>query len=353
MRLQLSVALIACAAATTARAQPDVAESGAATARMLVYTDDDATSVVTTTADVEAAVSQRFSVGAHALVDAVSSASADVVSAATERWTENRVEAGTRIKAQIAGAIASFAYTRSQENDWRSNALVVAASRELFGRNTLVSASYGVTLNQVGRAADPTFRRDLDLHMFDMGVSQLVDPRTRVGGAYTLQYLTGYQASPYRYAPTTAGSRAPERHPNTRLRAALSGYVLRALTELVVARAAYRLYVDDWGIYAHTASLRLAADPAERFSIALEGRVYFQDQADFYQQIYSSMSRYMSNDRELSSFWDAGGTASVELHVGPAVVDAKVGVIYYEFANFTPLPRRTALIAGAGTRLTW
>ncbi len=356
MRLQLTIAVaIVVAMTATAHGQNTTAETGDGTAstRVLVYSDDDATSVVTTAATAEATVAAGFNVGAHALVDVISSASADVVSAATGRWTENRIEAGGRVAVNRSNTTINLGYTQSQENDWASNTLSLAGNRELFQRNTVVSASYTFTHNDVGRAEDPNFERSLDVHTLELGFSQLLDAKTRVGGALTLQLWSGFAASPYRYAPMSDGSRQPERHPDKRRRQAVSGYILRALTPSAAARLSYRFYMDDWGVLAHTASLGFAVQATEWLTATLRGRVYQQNRADFYRQSYAMAMRHMSNDRELATFWDAGLTSTLEAHVGIVDISATAGFIHYRFKNFTPLAKRTALLVGGGAKVDW
>ena len=359
MRLQLAallvpaVSLLASPLARQAAAQELEAGEGDATSRILIYSDDDATTVTTAAVDGQAGVQRGMVIGVHALVDAVSTASVDVVSAATERWDETRVELGARASALVTGTTVSIGYIRSQENDWLSNAVSVSGSKELFQRNTVVSASYSLVLNKVGRAEDPTFEKSLDGHSVALSISQLVDRKTRVGASYTGQYLSGFMSSPYRYVSAIDGSRGPERHPDSRVRHALSGFAVRSLAPFLSARGSYRLYLDDWGVRSHTGTVALASDFGGRWSAGVEGRVYLQNQANFYRRTYPTVLRHMTNDRELSSFWDVGGSGRLGVRVGPVDADAKVGMIHYRFRNFLALPRRTALIASGGIKVAW
>lgn len=351
MRLQLVVGLALMS--STAVAQEMEPGDGEATSRVLVYSDDDRTSVVTSLAQADVALPTGAAVGAHVLIDMVSSASVDVMSAATERWDETRVEVGAWARTQFRSTDLSIGYTQSQENDWRSHAISVGASRELFQRNTVVSASYGLVMNTVGRAFDPNFEQSLDGHTAEVAASQLVDAKTRVGGAYTIQYWSGYMASPYRFVTAMDGSRGPERHPDSRFRQALSGYALRSLADAVSARIGYRLYIDDWGLNSHTATARLRFAIGDRYNGGLEGRVYLQNQANFYRETYETSLEHMTNDRELSSFWDAGASADLGVRVGPVDASAKLGAIHYRFRQFPRLPRRTALLASGGLKVRW
>lgn len=354
MRLQLTVCA-ACLAALIGTTQAQDAEpgEGTATSRLLVYDDDDATTVVTSMLDAQATLPGTVSVGAYTVLDAVSSASVDVVSAATERWDETRVELGARAGVPWLGSNFSLAGARSQENDWLSHSVSLGSTREFFERNTLVSVGYGFTSNQIGRAADPSFERSLSSHSISLAVGQLLDGRTRGGLSYDFQRLFGYQSSPYRYVQASDGSVVAERHPTKRLRQAISGFLLRSVTDSMSLRMDYRLYRDDWGIWSHTAALRLAYELSRSFRAGLEGRFYNQNKADFYRGTYPASFRYMSSDRELASFWDLGGSAELAAEFGPVTLDAKFGAIYYRFRNFPALPERLALLVGAGAKVEW
>src|SRR5262249_36163959 len=142
---------------------------------------------------------QPVVVEAHALVDAVSSASVDVVSAATPHFSENRVELGTNVAAHALGFDETIGYTHSQENDWQSHAVELGLARDIANKNAKLSIGYGFTRNRVGRAGDPTFERRLDVQGAQLGIAQVIDRSTLATLAYTLSYASGYQGSPYRY----------------------------------------------------------------------------------------------------------------------------------------------------------
>ncbi len=321
--------------------------------RTLVYDDDDATTVISSYAGADVTLPGKIVVGAHVLLDSVSSASVDVVSAATTRWEEDRVEVGATFGTIVSGQEFSLGVVRSEENDWRSLSLQAGTAREFFQRNTRVSASFAFTNNDVGRARDPNFEESLTSTSMELGIGQLIDQKTRIGGAYSFQRLNGFQSSPYRFVSTLDGSTMAELHPGTRLRHAISGFAMRSLHESTSVRVGYRLYRDDWGIWSHTATLGLRFAFAKHFGATLDGRFYQQNRADFYRNNYQTTLRYMSFDRELSTFRDTGAHMGLTAKLGPALVDIKAGIIRYRFRNFDPLPKRRALLLGGGLKLLW
>jgi hypothetical protein len=327
--------------------------TGEVTSRYQLYSDDDKTTVSTGVIDATLQVPLEVQVGAHILLDAVSSASVDVVSAATDRWTETRAEAGVRAARELAGLDLGMSYVRSQEQDWASNSFQVGVGRDFLQRNLRVEANLGLVLNRIGRASDPVFEEKMKTYYGELGVSQLLDAKSRAGVSYGLQRLRGYQASPYRYVEATDGTRMPETHPDLRMRHSVSSYALRELTSWLAGRLNYRYYWDDWGVRSHTGELRLRVDFSDSLFLTWQARVYQQRDAEFYRKGYLEALVYMTNDRELSRFWNIGSSASLGARLGPVLVDAKLGLTHYSFKNFAALPTRRALTAGAGASMPW
>ncbi len=359
MRMQLAalafLALVASAGEALAQGAgtQEEAWSGEVVSRYLLYADDDATTVSTGVVDAKLQLPQEVQMGAHFLLDAVSSASVDVVSAATERWTETRGELGIRASRPVAGSEFGLGYVRSMEEDWTSDTLQLGIGRDFFQRNFRVESKVGVVQNQIGRASDPVFEEEMQALFADLGVSQLLDPKSRVGLSYGLQSADGYQSSVYRYVQARDGTRKPETHPENRLRQSISGYALRELHPLLTARLQYRFYFDDWGIRSHTAELRLRVDLSDSFFIGWHARGYQQSDADFYRKEYLQNQKYMSADRELSRFWNVGSGVNAGTFLGPVLVDAKIAVTHYSFKNFAALPTRLATMVGAGASVPW
>jgi len=347
--LQLGVmGLLVCAPAL-GWAQDESANT--ASGRVGVYVDDDATTVITSVVDVGAALGDRVDAGAHALVDRVSSASVDVVSAATGRWREDRLEAGVRAALRALGFSWDAGWVHSWENDWRSQGLSLALRRELAQRNTTVQLSYGLTDNHIGRAHDPTFEEQLTTHTGEVSLTQLWDPRTWVAVIYTFQRQQGYQSSPYRYVSALDGSTQAERHPERRARHAVTLRLVRAIGAHAGWDTSYRVYTDTWGLRSHTLSTALRWQLGDAWDLDLSLRGYLQGDARFYRETYAVSARYMSADRELSRFWDVGRGGRLAWSAGAWRVSASVEGVYYRFINFARLPGRAALVTNAGA--TW
>jgi Protein of unknown function (DUF3570) len=328
---------------------------GAAGVKGSLYADDNDTTVWTTVADVEVGLPARSRVGMHGLVDVISTASVDVVTQATARFDEVRVEAGGRAGMWVTEEVdLSLSMTHSQENDWESFAPSAGLSVDLFKRNTTLSAGYGFVHNRVGRSGDPGFEEQLQAHTAEVAVAQVIDRRSLLDVRYTFQASLGYQSSPYRYIRSfgTVFS-VLERHPSERIRHALTTSGLRHLADDVALEASYRFYGDDWGVLSHTASAGIRFEFGDMVDLRGRGRFYHQRSATFWREQYDTAMEFMSLDRELSTFWDAGGGVKLGLHGEHWKVDVKVDALYYRFLDFAFLDGRIAVVGDVGGGVQW
>jgi len=360
VRVQLTRASAIAAATALGLAAPAAAQvadtepgDGKVDATIGLYADDDDTTVVTSLVDGDVRLPVPITLSAHALVDAVSSASVDVVSAATTRWTERRVELGATAIARVADTDATIGYTTSGENDWRSHAIELGLSRDFARKNTTLAAGYGYVDNQVGRSKDPMFSRTLTVHSGQVSITQVLGRRTLGSLAYTVQRSSGYHASPYRYVLVEDGTSRPETAPDTRLRHAITLRVLRAIGAGTSIDAQYRFYADDWGITSHTVTAAISRELTDRLDLRLRARGYYQGHAAFYEESYAMPMMYMTSDRELSTFWDAGGGLRLGWHGDRLELSAKVDAVYYRFLDFARLAGRLAIVSGGGVTWRW
>ncbi|MEO8549131.1 MAG: DUF3570 domain-containing protein [Kofleriaceae bacterium] len=353
MRLQL-ILLLALGHAAHAQVRDEETGAGDVQATFGLYADDDRTQVVTTDVAGKVKLPAPIVIEALALVDAVTSASVDVISAATTRFSEQRVELGSRAQLGITqGTEATLGYTHSGENDWQSHAVELGLSRELAHKNARVTLSYGFTRNDVGRAHDPTFEKLLDVQGAQLGISQVLGKKTLATLAYTFSYASGYQGSPYRFITTAGGFAAPESPPETRARHALTARVLHTIGTANVIDAQYRIYLDDWGVLSHTGEVAYARELSTAWSLRVRGRGYHQRHAAFYRETYAMPMRYMTVDRELATFTDVMAGLKLGWTGETFAVEAKTDAILYEFADYARLKGRVAVVTGLGATWRW
>jgi uncharacterized protein DUF3570 len=356
LRLQLIIAVALVVASTAAYAQVTDEEPGTGDVKGSVayYGDSDKTTVFTSVAEASVRLPNPVIVNGHALVDAVSSASVDVISAATTRFKENRIELGANAQIGFSQSTeGTLGYTHSGENDWQSHALELGLARDLAKKNAKLSIGYGFTRNYVGRTHDPNFEKTLDVHGAQIGLSQILDEKTYASITYTLSAVSGYQGSPYRFVTTMDGIAAPESPPEERMRHAVTLRMMHMFGTKSVVDAQYRLYLDDWGVLSHTAEAAYTYQLAETWTLRLRVRGYRQNHASFYEETYEMPVRYMTVDRELSTFWDTTGGLKLAYLGENWNLDAKVDTIIYRFEDYARLKGRVALVSGLGVTWRW
>lgn len=358
-------------------ARKEIQVDGDAELRSSLYVDNDATLISTSSVDVTfrpGSVGLTFRGGY--LADVISSASVDVVSAASPRWEELRNQGSGGVSFERDLWTADLGYTFSDENDWTSHTGSASLGRDFFERNTNISAGYVFVHNQVFRADDDNFRDQAITHASNASITQVLTKTTnaRVSGFYS--YNAGFQSSPYRYVPVgivpgatpdPAGrcidviSCPLERHPRLRHRYAVSGTVVQYVGRRRPAaiHASYRFYGDTWDLFSHTVTLAYLRDLGRRFQVRVRSRTYFQDKAYFYRERYAVPLRYMSVDRELSTFVHQLTGVKLTLKTGLLArlddlrVDVKADVFYFHFFDFVRLPSRLGGIVEAGLRLVF
>lgn len=283
-----------------------------ADARTGIYQDTDATRIITTVAKLKVSPIEQLYVGGHYLADVVSSASVDVVSAATERWEETRHEGQGTAGYRDADRAASASYIYSVENDWRSHTGTIAISHDAFEHQLTIGLSGAFGYNEVGRADDVTFDERMLTGAAHLEAAIVASPEDVVGLTYSFNFIDGYQESPYRYVRfdsvlSGATLATAERVPDQRARNAVAARWNRHLVGQTFLRTQARGYLDNWGIASGTANVELVQGLVEVLELGVFVRGYVQTGARFYRGAYTEERTFMTSDRELSPFVDGFG----------------------------------------------
>jgi hypothetical protein len=349
--LSLSVAFFACLA--TVRSDAQVAEvelrtqvfhEPSKTSKMTVYTPELA---------VSATPADGARVFASYQADAVTGASEaikagpllagvpDIVSRASVQDYRHIASGGASI--ERAHARLNATYTYGTENDYRSNAIAIAAATDFWQRNTDVEIGYSHGFDQVCTLAQrnlpATLRQGLDsseecftgsdrvealdisLDNFRVAWTQSWTPVLTTQLIFSGGLQHGFLGNPYRQVvigPT--GQAAQENHPRDRSRAAATlglKYYSRALkTALGVVARGYR---DSWDIRSGTAELSVERYMMPWLALFVHGRAYAQSGASFWSDDYTGgepsfgpRGQYWSGDRELSPLKTLLGGARLE-----------------------------------------
>jgi hypothetical protein len=368
MRLQLTTALALFALPAPAQAQfRDAAEPPLRTpgrtlatvdSRAAVHQDTDRTTIITSNTAARGMPSEHVGLEARYLVDMITSASVDVVTAATGAFHEIRHEVQGGVEYHDDSRRFGASYIYSTENDWSSHTANAMVQQDIVRHDVTFRLAGTAVANAVGRADDPNFRRRLTVVGGTTGFTFVPSAVDLLDLGYTISWNDGYQASPYRFVSFSGspvsplGFSRPETHPDLRLRHAVTLRWNHHLFTDTAIRSHVRGYVDDWGVKSITAGTEYVVGFGEVETAAFV-RGYAQGNADFYAPAYARPMRYMTADRELSSFVDAfGGLRARWMRGHWSVFDdvhleGKVTAFVFEYSNFPRLAERSGIIGEA------
>jgi hypothetical protein len=277
-------------------------------------------------------IGENFSASYNYYVDAISSASIDVLLSASP-YKETRTQHSVSLDYQHGKTTYSVGYIHSREPDYIADTSVFSLSQDMFGDLTTVTLSYSRGWDKVYRdikladgaiVNDPTFAQRLDHRSYGVGLTQVLTRNLLL--SLNFQTLTdqGYLANPYRKVlfldPTqgTGFGLEDQVYPGTHTSNAASADLKYYLPYRAALDGSYRYYTDTWGITAHTVQLGYT-QPWQHWIFDGTFRYYRQNAADFYSDLFlrRDAQNFMARDRELAAFssYTVGVGASYEFHV--------------------------------------
>lgn len=377
----LAVALWLVLAAMPAAARADGVTK--LTSDFLIYSDTDSVMVVSPQLGASHAFDEDGSeVTARVVIDAVSAASVDVVSSASYRFSEVRTQLDLAASKAFGTYVPAISYRMSNEPDYDSHGVGLGLQKRLAGADTVLSTSYGLTLDTIGRVDTPSevFSESLTSHAAEVGITQNINEITLVRAVYTLTAQFGYMEKPYRTVPLfdaagLAAARAdsarltldtfdeyrlsvrpPEAVPDNRYRHAVALRGLRYLPSLRSSvRLDYRLYGDSWGVFAHTIEPAVYRALNETWRLNLWSRFHQQSSASFWQREYvvsgpNAVPATRTIDRALTSSWHLTGGARFEWQREPFAFYFELAAMHSSFTDHLLIDSRFALISQGGFR---
>jgi hypothetical protein len=193
---------------------------------------------------------------------------------------------------------AGFTYTRSDEDDYESDAIALdGAINSADGLTTwsaAVSASFDDIEPTQGVTPTNTLEDSKDIYGAFLGVSRIISKRAilRFGLSYT--YRDGFLTDPYKLQ---------DRRPDSRKEWAASAGLRHYFTGPNAAlHVDYRYFDDDWGIASHTVDLAWWQNIGRNTQLVPFLRYYTQDEADFFSNTPDFNDRYIADDYRLSAF---------------------------------------------------
>jgi len=306
-RVAALVGLVVLATPCSANAQAVHDEK--ANAGVSTYMDALDTVIVSPFARASALIPGDVELGVSWNADVISSASVDVITAATDRINETRNEVGVTLAREKGPWRTDLRghYAYSFEHDGDSHIISAGAKHGFDQDNYELSLGYALTLNRVGVSTEmPADWRSYTAHTLDVGLTRIINARTLAEVMYSLYFTKGYLASPYRRVPIEVGDDlrgaiwVDEVVPDVRWRHAVTGRVRRAFGEHLFGTVQYRFYMDDWGVSAHTERGAVTWELGDALSLHFEQRASLQSAASFYQQRYTMETEHRTRDRRLS-----------------------------------------------------
>jgi hypothetical protein len=226
----------------------------------------------------------------------------------------------------------------SQEDDYRSVGISLNDAIDFNEKNTTFSWGLSHTFDQIlpnPPGEDPTITSPRNKNSTEglLGISQVLDQNTIIGGSLTLGYSDGYLSDPYKrvlfddspYNPGFPFTVYPENRPDYKFRQVAFLSLQHYFEPLNgAAEVTYRFYHDSFGISAHTASLQWNQKIGKHVILSPLFRYYTQTAASFYathfpgdpaNQSMFPIPQYYSADYRLSALnsYTYGISLSVQL----------------------------------------
>ncbi|MEH6581473.1 MAG: DUF3570 domain-containing protein [Halioglobus sp.] len=194
---------------------------------------------------------------------------------------------------------AGFNYTRSEENDYESDAIGLDASFNDSDGLTTYSAAISLSKDDIEPTQGSiqptnTLKDEKDIRSGWIGVTRIVSKRAilRFGLGYT--YREGFLTDPYKLN---------DRRPDERSEWAIStGYRHFFVESNAAIHVDYRYFDDDWGVSSHTVDLAWHQNIGQSSQLVPFLRYYTQDNADFFANLEDIEARYYADDYRLSAY---------------------------------------------------
>ena len=258
---------------------------------------------------VRQSMSDKVSVWGSYYVDAVTSASVDVMTTASP-YEERRDEWSAGTDFVVDDTSMGFSYTKSDEDDYAARTARFGISQSFFGDLTTVGITYSRGWDTVMKRGDETFEKAVDHRTYRVDVSQVLTRSFVVSLNYEAVSDEGFLNNPYRsvrFADSSAGrgfSFERELYPHTRTSDALALRTKYYLPYRAALGAEYRHYQDTFGVVSNDVSIDYSHPLESGWLFEARYRYYKQDAADFYSDLFprANAQNFLARDKELSTF---------------------------------------------------
>ena len=235
-----------------------------------------------------------------------------------------------KYKVNLGGG-SEYAYT--------STNFGIGAVGELNGKNTTLSVnlqSFADTVRMIRFNGVEEADEGRDSFTFEIGLTQILTPKSLLNVTAHHSSQSGFLATQFN-SVFVGGIEDYEILPDSRDRDSLTLRYKQALGQDMAYELGLRYYTDDWGIDGQTLDGRFFQYAFDR-SVLLEYqyRYYVQNEADYYQESFSSAQAYQTSDPDLGDF--TGHMFGIKSTFKDRVIMGKkgewdVGVNYYTKDN--------------------
>jgi len=198
----------------------------------------------------------------------------------------------------------------SGEHDYLSRYLSTGASWAFNDKLTTLNISGSVAFDEITPSDQPDVKRSKTSQQYLLGITQILNKNSLLQSNITFAYHKGYLSDPYKLVYVeNIGTLADSRPTHKFQWAWLTRYVQSFKTlNKAALHADYRLYIDDWGINAHTLELSWHQPIKDDWLIIPRFRYYTQNSANFYQAVFDSSytGNIHSSDYRLTGFGTLG-----------------------------------------------
>jgi hypothetical protein len=181
-------------------------------------------------------------------------------------------------------------------NTGDSTVFVTTAS----GRMVLLSS--GTIVGGDKSPGTPSSPRDSYTASFTF--AQVINERMQASVLLDLVYQNGYLGLPFHRVYFADGSVHVESLPSQRFKLPIGFRLNYFLGDNIVFRSFYRFYVDDWGLWSHTAQLEIPIKINPFFSVYPFYRYYIQNAVRYFApyETHTAQDSYYTSNYELSAF---------------------------------------------------
>lgn len=220
---------------------------------------------------------------------------------------DTRTEVSVTTRYYYDRGSAGFNYTRSDEDDYESDAVSLDGSLNSADGMTTYSAAISASNDDIdptqGSVPTNTQGDEKDTRSAWVGVTRIVSKRALVRFGLSYTYRDGFLTDPYKFH---------DRRPDERKEWTVSsGYRHFFENQNAALHVDYRYFDDDWDVVSHTLDLSWVQNVGEHTQFTPFARYYSQDEAEFFSNVANLDDRYYADDYRLSAF----GAISVGLRM--------------------------------------